>query len=234
MRAGYIYPVPLTNSVSNIVHVMKKQGTIRVYVDYRDVNQACPKDNYPAPFMDQIIDECAKCEILSFMDGFSSYNQINICPQDQSKKKNICPWGRFAYRKLPFGLKNVGTTFKRAMNYAFHDIKHIVQPYLDNLPAHSRKQTDHQQHLRAIFLRCWYYKMRLNPHKCVFCVGSCWLLGFVVSREGIWLDPLKIQAILDFPPPSNLLQLQRLQGKANFLRRFIPNYAKMATIFICL
>jgi hypothetical protein len=228
LHAGFIYPVPLTDWVSNIVPVMKKQGTIRVCVDYRDVNKACPKDNYPTPFIDQIIDECAGCEIFSFMDGFSGYNQINIRPQDQSKTAFICPWGTFAYRKLPFGLKNAGATFQRAMNYAFHDIKNIVQPYLDDLPAHSRKRTDHPRHLRAIFLRCRHYKIRLNPHKCVFCVGSGRLLGFVVSKDGIRLDPCKVQAIINLPPPSNLLQIQKLQGKANFLRRFIPNYAELA------
>ena len=111
LHAGFIYPVPLTDWVSNIVLVMKKQGTIRVCVDYRDVNQACPKDNYPTPFIDQIIDECAGCKIFSFMDGFSGYNQINIRPQDQSKTAFICPWGTFAYRKLPFGLKNARQRF---------------------------------------------------------------------------------------------------------------------------
>jgi len=133
---------------------MKKQGTIRVCIDYRDVNQACPKDNYPTPFIDQIIDECTGCEIFSFMDGFFGYNKINSRPQDQSKTAFICPRGTFAYRKLPFGLKNAGETFQREMNYDFHDIKHIVQPYLDDLLAHSRKQTDHPQHLRTIFLCC--------------------------------------------------------------------------------
>lgn len=120
------------------------------------------------------------------------------------------------------------------MNYAFHDIKHIVQPYLNDLPAHSRKRTDHPQHLRAIFLRCRHYKIRLNPHKCVFCVGFGRLLGFVVSKNGIRLDPIKVQAILDMPPPFNLLQIQRLQGKANFLRRFIPNYVELAKGYTCL
>ena len=114
------------------------------------------------------------------------------------------------------------------MNYAFHDIKNIVQPYLDDLPAHSRKWTDHPQHLRAIFLRCRHYKIRLNPHKCVFCVNSGRLLGFVVSKDGIRLAPCKVQAIINSPPPSNLLQIQKLQGKANFLSRFIANDTKLA------
>eukprot|EP00253_Pinus_taeda_P020039 PITA_20039 len=196
---------PDVKLVSNIITVMKKQGTIRVCVDYRDLNQACPKDNYPTPFIDQIIDECARCEIFSFMDGFSGYNQINIHPQDQSKISFICSWGTFTYCKLPFGLKNAGVTFQRAMNYAFHDIKNIFQPYLDDLPTHSRKRIDHPQHLRAIFLRCQHYKIRLNPHKCVFCVGSGHLLGFLVSKDGIRLDPCKVQATINMPPPSNLL-----------------------------
>ena len=85
--------------------------------------------------------------MFSFMDGFSGYNQINILPADQPKMAFICPWGTFAYCKLPFGLKNAGATFQRAMSYAFHDIKHIVQPYLDDLPAHSLHRADHLVHL---------------------------------------------------------------------------------------
>ena len=83
MCVGFIYPILLIEWVSNIITVMKKQGTIRVCVDYWDVNLACPKDNYPTPFIDQIIDDCARCELFSFMDGFSGYNQINIFPKDQ-------------------------------------------------------------------------------------------------------------------------------------------------------
>ena len=103
------------------------------------------------------------------MDGFFWYNQIEIVPQDQYKTGFICPWGTFAYRKLPFGLKNVGATFQRAMSYAFHDINYTVQPYLDYLPAKMRKREDH---LRQIFIRCKYYTIRLNPHTCIFVVEA--------------------------------------------------------------
>jgi hypothetical protein len=98
------------------------------------------------------------------MDGFSGYNQINIVSEDQHKTAFICPWGTFAYRKLPFGLKNAGTNFQRAMSYAFHDIKHIVQPYLDDLPNNSMPRVDHPKHLRAIFVHCRFYRICLNPH----------------------------------------------------------------------
>lgn len=176
-------------------------------MDYRDLNRAYPKDNYPTPFIDQITDECVGSEIFSFMDNFSSYNQINIAPADQEKITFICTWRTFTYKKLPFGLKNVGATFQQAMSYAFHDIRNIFQPYLDDLPAHSRKQQDHPNHLQHIFLRCKHYNIRLNPHKCVFCIESGRLLGFIISKDGIHLDSLKIEAIVNLPPPSSLHQL---------------------------
>jgi hypothetical protein len=231
LKAGFIYLVALTDWVSNIVPLEKKQGTIHVCVDYRDINKACPKDNFPTPFIHQIVDDCAGSEIFSLMDGFFGYDQINIIPKDQHKTAFICPWGTLSYRKLPFGLKNVGTTFQRAMSYAFHDIKHIVQPYLDDLPTHSMCRFDHPIHLRAIFICYRFYHIRLNPHKCVFCVESDRLLGFIVSRQGIRVDPLKVEVILNLPPPSTLRQLQSLQGKANFLRRFIPNYTEITRGF---
>ena len=85
------------------------------------------------------------------MDGFSGYNQIQIKPEDQHKTTFICPWGTFAYKRIPFGLKNAGATFQQEMNFSFHDIKSIVEPYLDNIPAHSRKRIDHPDHLHLIF-----------------------------------------------------------------------------------
>eukprot|EP00253_Pinus_taeda_P026653 PITA_26653 len=170
LKDGFIYPIPLIGWVSIIIPVDKKQGTIRVYVDYRDINRACPK-------------------------------------ADQHKMAFICPWGTFAYKKLPFSLKNAGATFQHVMSYAFNDIWHIVQPYLDDLPAHSAKCQDHLAHLHEICFRCRHYHIRLNPHKCVFCIESGRLLGFIVSREGIHLDPLKVKAILNLPPPASLQKL---------------------------
>ena len=113
-----------------------------------------------------------------------------------------------------------------AMSYAFHDIKKVVEPYLDDLLVHSQQQEDHCGHLRDIFLRCRHYNIRFNPHKCVFYVEIGRLLGFVVSKDGIQIDPLKIAAILTLPSPTNLLELQISQGKENFLRHFVCNFAE--------
>ena len=135
-----------------------------------DLNKACPKENYPTLFIHQIIDACARSEVFLFMDGFSRYNQIQIKLKDKYKMDFIFQWGNFTYRKIPFGLKNAGATFQRAMNFSFHDIKNIVKSYLDDFPTHSHKRIDHPDHLRLIFKRCRHYKICLNPHKCVLCM----------------------------------------------------------------
>jgi hypothetical protein len=201
-------------------------------MDFHDLNKACPKDNFPTSFIDQILDECTGSEIFSFMDGFSGYNQIQIHPEDQHKTTFICPWGTFAYKNMPFGLKNVGATFQWAMMFSFHDLKHIVEAYLDDLTTHSCKRVQHLLHLCLVFERCRHYRIRLNPHKCIFCVTSGRLLGFIVSTKGIMVDPLKVEAITQFPPPCTMRQLQSLQGKENFLRCFVPNYVDITKGFM--
>eukprot|EP00253_Pinus_taeda_P024396 PITA_24396 len=130
---------------------------------------------YPIPLMDWVsnIVPVAKkqgSDIFSFMDRFSNYNQINISPPNQHKTTFIYLWGNIAYKKLPFGLKNVSATFQLEISYAFHDIRHIVHPYLNDLSAHFAKCREHPDHLRYIFVCCRHYNIRLNPHKCVFCV----------------------------------------------------------------
>ena len=142
------------------------------------------------------------------MDGFSGYNQIQIKPKDQHKIAFIYPWGKFTYKKMNFGLKNAGATFQREMNFSFHDIKSIIEPYLDDLPTHSRKRIDHPDHLHLIFERWKYYKIHLNPHKFVFCVTLGGLLRFIISNKGIQGDPLKVEAIVNLSPPHSIRKIQ--------------------------
>ena len=87
------------------------------------------------------------------------------------------------------------------MNFTFHDIKDIVEPYLNDHLTHSRKRKDHLDHLLLVFERCRHYKIHLDPHKCVFCVESGRLVGFILSKKGIRVDPLKVEAIFNIPPP---------------------------------
>jgi hypothetical protein len=176
-------------------------------MEFHDLNHAYPKDNFPMPFIDQIIDDCVGHESLSFMDSFSGYNQIQIHPVDQYKTTFTTPLGTFSYRVMPFGLKNAGITFQWAMTYIFHDLAHIILAYLDDLTARSKKCTQHLDDLLIIFQWCRQYNIRLNPLKCVFYVTVEHLLRFIIFQSGITMDPLKFHAITEIPPPRNLCQL---------------------------
>jgi hypothetical protein len=133
----------------------------------------------------------------------------------------------FAYRKMPFALKNVGATFHRAMFFYFSDLIHIFEAYLDDLASCSRKRSDYPAHLQLIFEQCRYYRIHLNPNKCSFYVASSSLLFFIVSTMGIMVGPLKVDAIFQLPPPCTIPQLQSLQGKENFLRCIDANYVEI-------
>ena len=115
------------------------------------------------------------------------------------------------------------------MTLIFHDLKSIIEVFLDDLAAHSCMR---MRHLRLVFERCHHYLVRLNPHKCIFCVKSGHLLGFIISKEGIRVDPLKVEAILQLSPPKNIHHLQCLQGMEKFLRRFVVKFANLTRGFM--
>ena len=118
------------------------------------------------------------------------------------------------------------------MTLIFHDLKSIIEVFLDDITAHSRMRMSHSYHLRLVFERCRHYSVRLSPHKCIFCVKSGHLLGFIISKEGIRVNPLKVEAILHSSPLKNIRHLQCLQGMANFLWRFVVNFSNLTRGFM--
>ena len=110
--------------MANIVPVPKKDGKVRMYVDYRYLNRSSPKKDFPLPYIDVLVDNTARLSLFSFMDAFSSYNQITMDPADREKTMSITPWGTFFYKVIPFELKNVGATYQREMVSLFHDMIH--------------------------------------------------------------------------------------------------------------
>ena len=222
LQAKFVEPIDYSYWISNMVPVKKPNGKICICTDFRDLNKACPKDDFPLPNIDTLVDATTGHEMLSLMDGFFGYNQIKVAPQDQHKTTFITPWGTFCYKVMPYGLKNDGETYQRAMTYIFHDYMHdILEDYVDDLLAKSKTRKQHPEILIKIFDRLLQFNVCLNPKKCVFGVTLGKLLGFIVSQRGIEIDPNKIKAITHMPSPSNIKQLQSLQGKLQSIRRFI-------------
>ncbi|KAG8504210.1 hypothetical protein CXB51_002512 [Gossypium anomalum] len=220
--AGFLKVVKYSDWVANIVPVPKKDGKVRMCVDYRDLNKASPKDNFPLPHIDTLVDNTAGHSLFSFMDGFSGYNQIKMHPEDMEKTTFVTMWGTFCYKVMPFGLKNTGATYQRAMVTLFHDMMHKeIEVYVDNMIAKSRTEKEHVQVLRKLFLRLKKFQLKLNPAKCTFGAKFRKLLGFVVSEKGIEIDPDKVKAIQGLSPSRTQKEVRGFLGRLNYIARFI-------------
>ncbi|XP_021824643.1 uncharacterized protein LOC110765743 [Prunus avium] len=228
LKAGFIRTARYVEWLANIVPVLKRTGALRVCTDYRNLNLATPKDEYPMPMSDHLVDGAAKHKLLSFMDGHASYNQIFVAEEDVHKTAFRCPGaiGTYEWVVMPFGLKNAGATYQRAMNLIFHDlIGRTVEVYIDDVVVKSPSKDDNVKHLRQAFDRMRAHGLKMNPKKCAFGVTAGNFLGFLVHQRGIEVDKNKATAIMAAPPPRTKKELQSFLGKVNFLRRFISNLA---------
>ena len=167
LAVGFIKPIQHPKWLS---HVKKKNGQICCCVDFRNLNKAYPKDEFPLPNIDLLVDLATS--MFSFMDGYSGYNQIRIAAKDAEKTAFKFPIGNFYYTVMPFGLKNAGTTYQRTMTAIFHSMMHKeMEDYVDDIVVKSKTRTGHLQVLEQVFKRCREYKLRMNPMKCAFGVS---------------------------------------------------------------
>ncbi|BFG30000.1 hypothetical protein CerSpe_162740 [Prunus speciosa] len=232
LAAGFIKPIKSPTWLANIVPVKKRTGVIRVCTDYRDLNRACPKDEFPLPNMDILIDSTSGQGLLSFMDGFSGYNQIKMSPRDAEKTAFRTPYGNFYYTVMPFGLKITGATYQRAMTAVFHDMMgKEVEDYVDDLVVKSKTREGHREVLRKVLERCRLYGLKMNPKKCAFGVSSGKFLGFQVHQRGIDVDPEKTRAKNSLAPPKSPKELKSFMGRLSYIRLFIPGLATTMSTF---
>jgi hypothetical protein len=222
LRAKFIQPCRYAEWVSNIVPVEKKNtDKIRVCVDFRDLNRATPKDEYPMPNADMLINNASGNRIISFLDGNAGYNQIFMATEDISKTAFRCPGfiGLFEWVVMTFGLKNAGAAYQRAMNLIFHDLLGtILEIYLDDVVVKSADFEGHLADLQLAFERMGKYGLKMNPLKCALGVSAGQFLGFVVHERGIEVDLKKVEAIRRIQEPTCKKDLQSLLGKVNYLR----------------
>ncbi|KAM2901555.1 hypothetical protein FF1_007532 [Malus domestica] len=232
IEAGFIREVQYPKWISNIVIVLKKSGQIRVCVDFRDLNDACPNDDFPLPIIEIMVDATTGYEAQSFMDDSSGYNQICMAFEDEELTAFRTPKGIYCYKVMPFGLKNAKATYQRAMQNIFNDMLHKnVECYVDDVVVKTKKRSDHLKDLRVVFERLRKYNLKMNALKCAFGVTSGKFLGFIVKHRGIEVDQSKIKAIQSMPELRNLHELKSLQGRLAFIRRFISNLARRCQPF---
>ena len=222
MKIEFINPMHQANWIANVLPVPKKDGKVRMCVDFRDLNKACRKDDFPFPHIDVLVDNTASNALMSFMDGFSGYNQIKIAPKDMTKTTFTIECGIYCYTVMPFGLKNAGATYQRMATTLLYDMMHNeVEVYVDDMIVKSRGREGHIANLRKFFERINEYRLRSNPQKCTFGVTTGKLLGFLVSDRGIEVDLSKIKTILDMPPPKCEKEIRGFLGQSQYISQFI-------------
>ena len=201
----------------------------RVCIDYRKLNAATRKDHFPLPFIDQMLERLSGHSHYCFLDGYSGYNQIVIAPEDQEKTTFTCPFGTFAYRRMPFGLCNAPATFQRCMMSIFSDyVENIIEVFMDDFTVYGDSFDKCLDNLTLVLKRCIDTNLVLNWEKCHFMVNQGIVLGHVISEKGIEVDKSKIDLIRSLPPPTSVREVRSFLGHAGFYRRFIKDFSKIA------
>jgi len=247
LEAGMIYPISDSSWVSP-VHVVPKKGGMnvvknvkneliptrtvtgwRMCIDYKKLNQATRKDHFPLPFMDQMLEQLAGQAFYCFLDGYLGYNQIVVNPEDQEKTAFMCPYGVFAYRRMPFGLCNALATFQRCMLAIFaYLVEKSIEVFMDDFSVFGPSFDSCLENLDVVLKRCIDTNLVLNWEKCHFMVREGIVLGHRVSSRGISVDHAKVDVIEKLPPLSNVKGVRSFLGHAGFYRRFIKDFSKIA------
>ncbi|KAL9266860.1 Retrovirus-related Pol polyprotein from transposon 17.6-like protein, partial [Drosera capensis] len=247
LDAGIIYPISDSTWVSPVQVVPKKGGMTvvknekneliptrtvtgwRVCIDYRKLNDATRKDHFPLPFIDQMLDRLAGHEFYCFLDGYSGYNQIAIAPEDQEKTTFTCPYGTFAFRRMPFGLCNAPATFQRYMTAIFYDmVEKFLEIFMDDFSVFGSSFDSCLHHLDSVLQRYEETHLVLNWEKCHFLVQQGIVLGHKISHKGIAVDDAKVAVIEKLPPPTSVKGVRSFLGHAGFYRRFIKDFSKIS------
>ncbi|KAM1904104.1 hypothetical protein ACFX13_041535 [Malus domestica] len=244
LDCGVIYPISDSHWVSPVQVVPKKFGVIvvknednelvptriqigwRVCIDYRKLNATTRKDHFLLPFIDQMLERLANHSFYCFLDG---YSQIVIAPDDQEKTTFTCPFGTFAYLRMPFGLCNAPATFQRCMVSIFSEfVEKIIEVFMDDFSVFGDSFDACLNNLTLILQRCIETNLVLNWEKCHFMVKQGIVLGHIISENGIEVDKSKRDLVRHLPSPTSVREVRYFLGHAGFYRRFIKDFSKIA------
>lgn len=225
---GFIVPSS-SPAGSPILFVKKKDGSLRLCVDYRKLNAITVKNRYPLPLIGDLLDQLRQAKVYSKIDLRGAYHLLRIAAGEEWKTAFRTKYGSFEYKVMPFGLTNAPASFQHLMNDIFKDMLDIsVIVYLDDILIFSNSDAEHQQHVREVLRRLREHQLFAKPEKCEFHTKRVEFLGFVVTPEGVEMDPAKVAAVVNWPTPTNLKELQSFLGFINFYRRFIGQFSHTA------
>jgi hypothetical protein len=239
LKTGVIYPVYDSEWARPVQVVLKKGGMTvihneknelipqrnvtgwRMCIDYWKVNKAVQKDHFLQPFIDEMLERLANHSFY-YLDGYSSYHQILIHLDDQSKITFTCPYGTFAYRQMSFGLCNALVSFQRCIMAIFSDlVEKVMEVFMDDFSIYDKIFKDCLANLDKVLKRCQMADLVLKWEKCHFIVREGIVLGHKISEKEVEVDKVKVEVIEQLPPPTNMKGIHSFLGHAGFYRRFI-------------
>lgn len=214
---------------SPVLFVKKKDGTLRMCVDYRLLNNNTVKDKFPLPRIEELTTCFGNATVFSKLDLMSGYFQVRVDEEDMEKTAFSTDHGHYEWVVMPFGLTNAPSTFQRMMNQVLAPfINKFVQVYLDDIIIYSSSVEEHYHHLRKILQLLRENHLIAKKKKCSFYFKSLQFLGHIIAKEGIQTDPAKISKIRDWPTPTTIKEAQSFLGLSGYYRRFIKDYSKIA------
>lgn len=213
-----------------ILFVKKKDGTLRLCVDYRGLNEGTIKDRYPLPLIRETLMQLSKAKYYTALDIRSAYNLVRISPGDEWKTAFRTRYGLYESLVMPFGLTNAPATFQKFINDVLRPfLDSFCTAYLDDILIYSETIQEHKLHVRKVLEALSMAGLHLKPEKCEFHCTSVRYLGMIISNNGIRMDPSKVSTILDWETPRNVHDVRAFLGFSNFYRRFIKDYSRLVS-----
>ena len=215
---------------SPLVTVNKKDGGIRLCVDYRELNKTTKFDAYPMPSVDEMLDQIGNAQFISTLDLAKGYWQVQVplCPEDKEKTAFISPNGLYQFVTMPFGLSGAPATFQRMIDSIVRGTGSFAGVYLDNIVIYSEDWESHLKHLEEIFRRLSEANLTIKMKKCVFAAQDCVYLGYKIGCGGVKPEENKIQAVTEMPQPKTKKDMRTFLGMTGYYRRFVQRYATIA------
>ena len=228
LETGSIEP-SLSPYGAPVIFVKKKDGKLRMCIDYRALNKITKKNRFPIPLIDDLIDRLQGASTFTKIDLRWGYHQVRIHQDDVEKTAFRTRYGHYQYKVMPFGLTNAPATFQALVQDILKPLLDVcVIVYIDDILIYSQNEEEHKQHIHQVLEILRKHKMYGNMAKCEFFKESVEYLGHVISSKGISTDPKKVESIKHWPVPANLKEMQSFLGLCNYYRRFIESYSKIA------
>ena len=225
LRNGFVRPSNSSHGAP-ILFVKKKDGSLRLCVDFRGLNKISKKDRYPLPLIADLLDSPGKARIYTKIDLRHAYHLVRIREGDEWKTTFRTKYGSFEWQVIPEGLSNAPAAFQRFMNDIFADMLDVcVVVYLDDILIYSSDKASHHKQVKEVLRRLRQHGLFAKPEKCVFDRDSVEYLGYILSPAGLTMAADKVQVIRDWPEPRKVKDIQSFLGFANFYRRFIYNFS---------